>query len=64
MIYAVICAAIVIFGVCYAARPAWFLKRKYPYEEEIPAVAIRTARVVGVAIAVFGGVALVYNLAV
>ena len=63
MIYVVINAAIAAFGALYAAKPSWFLRRKYMYEDEIPAVAIRTARVVGVLLVVIGAAGMVYNLA-
>ncbi len=64
MIYLICGAAVALFGVCYAAMPQRFLKRKYPYEDEIPAIAIRTARIVGVVLAVLGAASIIYNLTV
>ena len=53
MIKVILFAVVGVFGVVYAVLPEKFLARKYR-GEEIPELALRTARVVGVFVALVG----------
>ena len=61
MIYIILALALLLFGVFYAVKPDWLLRRKYIYEE-IPEIAIRAARVVGGVMAAAGAGLLIYQL--
>lgn len=60
MIYLLLNGAILVYGLVQAVKPELVLRRKY-WGEEIPAPALRTARVVGILVAIFGGVCFFYD---
>ena len=62
MIHFIINIALILFGSLYAVKPEWFLKRKFAQDEDIPGLSIRTARVVGIALALLGALGLVFTL--
>ncbi len=53
IIYFIICAGILVYGICYSARPMFFLKRKY-MGEPVPENTVKIARVSGIIVAVVG----------
>ena len=50
----------VVYGIMYAANPMKSLEKKYA-GDEVPKIAVRTARISGVVIAAVGAVVAVYN---
>lgn len=61
MIYVILEAAVIAYGVWYARDPMPSLKRKYG-NDEVPELAKRTARIVGIVTAAVGAAALVTTL--
>lgn len=61
MLYVVLFAAVLVYGVWYAINPMKSLERKY-MGDEVPPTAVKTARISGVVIAVCGLVGIVYNI--
>ena len=61
IVYLIIMALVVAYGVWYAVDPMRVLRRKYGHEE-VPKTAIQTARISGVVIAVLGLVCFIYLL--
>ena len=59
MIYLVILALVIAYGVWYAVDPMRVLRRKYG-NEEVPKTAIQTARISGIIIAVLGLACFIY----
>ncbi len=59
--YIIVFACVLIYGIWYAMNPMRSLKRKY-MNEEIPPISIKTARIIGVILAVIGAGGIIYSL--
>lgn len=57
MFLGIVCA---VYGILYAVNPMKSLEKKYK-GDEVPKIAVRTARISGVVIALIGAAAAVYN---
>ena len=60
MFYILVGVAALVYGVLYAKDPMPTLKKKYK-DEEVPKVAVTTARISGVVLSIAGIVCIVIN---
>ena len=60
MFYIIIGIFCIVYGIMYAANPMKSLEKKY-MGDDIPKIAVRTARISGVVIAIVVAVVAVYN---
>lgn len=61
MIYLIAFACVLAYGLWYAADPMKSLRRKYG-EDDVPPVAVKTARIMGIVIALIGAAGIVYAI--
>ena len=61
MFYILVVIFSLVYGIWYAINPMPSLQKKYK-DEEVPQLAVRTARISGVVIAVVGVVCIVANV--
>lgn len=61
MVYVIVFACVLAYGIWYARNPMRSLKRKY-MNDEVPPISIKTARIMGIIIALIGAGGIVYSL--
>lgn len=59
--YLIVSGFILGYGIWYAKDPSYFLGKKF-HGREIPPASLKTGRVVGVILAVIGGIGVVYHV--
>ena len=59
--YLIAFACVMAYGIWYAMNPMRSLKRKY-MDDDVPPLAVKTARITGIIIAVVGAGGIVYSV--